>query len=173
MGGWVMADFRRGGRRPDYNWNAFQGTILTLDNALGTDDSGTAGFGFGQAGTLVRMRGIVGVHLDSGGVEDSVLLRYGIIKVSENAAAAGIASVPNPFDDPGEDWIWMGHAWVTSGAEAAVATDGHHQRVEVDSKAMRKFKASETLVFVASVVATNDQGGSTDSFYSVRLLQSI
>ena len=90
---------RRSGRRTDYNWGAFQGTVLALDNAIGSDGLGSTGFIAGQASTVVRMRGKVGMTLNAGGVDEQVMVRCGIIKVSENAFIGGSTVIPNTFDD--------------------------------------------------------------------------
>ena len=162
---------RRGGRKTDYQWGAFQGTILALDNAVGADGLGSTGFIFSQALTVTRIRGSVGVTLNPGGVGEAVMIRCGIIKVSENAFAAGSTAISNTFDDPGEDWIWMGHLYVSSGSEAAiVAASQLVDRVEIDTKAMRKVKPGETFAFTASVVASVDNGGDCDLLFSNRVL---
>lgn len=165
---------RSSGRRTDYNWNAFQGEVTAIDLAVGSDGLGTTSFSFGNAGTLTRMRGFWTAELDAAaGSAENCLIRAGIMKVSSNAATAGIGSVPNPFDDPQEDWIWVGHLYVSTGsAFSGASTFDHEVATEViDSKAMRKVKISENLVFVASVVVSDDATGTVDLKYSVRLLQ--
>ncbi len=163
---------RRGGRGPDYDWAGVCGAVVGADLAPGVDIIGSGSFVFATAGTLVRARGYVGGQLDTAGVDERVLIAMGLIMVSENAAAAGTASVPNPLDDAGEDWIWFGHLWMSSGAEAAVNENSLFDRKEIDSKAMRRVKVSETLVFVASVCDSADMGGTFDLQYGLRILQA-
>ena len=61
---------------------------------------------------------------------------------------------------------------MSSGAEAAiVAASNLVDKIEIDTKAMRKVKFGETFAFTASVVAGVDSGGDVDLTYSVRVLE--
>lgn len=111
--------------------------------------------------TLVRIRGELLVMMTaSAATPGRCLATMGLIKVS--AAALAGASVPLPSTDQASDWIW----WQTvalelsGGSVAAPNSDGRSivKRIEIDSKAMRKFSQNEVLIFVSeNLVATSTQ----------------
>ncbi len=167
---------RRSGRGPDYNWGSFQGEITAVDLAEGTVATGSTGFIFAQAGTVVRMRGLVTAELDAGAATaENALIVLGIIKVSQNAFDVGITAIPNPTDDSGEDWIWQGSLYVSTGSQSGGADFGSNavDRVVVDSKAMRKIKDGEVFVIVADVAVSDNQTGTADLKYYVRVLEAV
>ncbi len=168
-----MARNNRGGRRADYSWSSIAGSISALDLAIGSDGRGDEGGVIARAGTIVRIRGLVTAELDAGAATaENALITVGIIMASENAFGAGAASLPNPEDDPGEDWIWQGHLYVTTGSTFAGAEEGVNEvdKVVCDSKAMRKVKPSEVIAVMASVVESDDQTGTVDLKYTFRIL---
>jgi len=167
-----MGDRARG-RRTDYEWVDIRGAITAMDNAEGTAALGDGSFTALKSLTVTRMRGLVGVQLDTTGVDERILLSMGIIVVSQDAGAVGITALPKPQSDGNAPWVWHGHAWCTSLSEAGVSTNGMYHRVEIDSKAMRKMKSSEQLVFVAEIADAVDQGGQTDLQYGFRLLTGV
>ncbi len=107
--------------------------------------------------TLVRTRGELLVYLTTA---TSVLdgfsqVAAGICVVTENAFGIGATAVPAPFTDVGWDgwlWYWTGtlksvSTTLVNGLGLAVA------RVPIDSKAMRKFKATDVQIGVVEVAA--------------------
>jgi len=103
--------------------------------------------------TLVRMRGWVDVRVTSvAAATDFMTGAVGIAKFSQNAAAAGISSLEVPVDDMDWDgWIW--HSFFKVGG---LANNGFgFQRLEVDSKAMRKFGEGDAIVGVLQVDEEN------------------
>ena len=169
-----MAHGRRSsGRRADYTWNGLSGQVASLDLAEGVVGLGDAHFDFEEAQTLVRVRGAALVQLDAGGVDERAMIALGIIVVNDQAATAGVGSIPTPGTEPLAPWVWHTYVGVSSGAEAAVVEDGLIARVVIDSKAMRKVKANEALVFVAEIAQSVDQTGSVDILYGLRALVSL
>jgi len=160
----------RSGRRPDYEWVDVCGAISSLDLAISTGGLGTVSFSLLGSGTLMRLRGRVGIQLDATAVDERALVALGIIKVKTTAVTAGLASVPTPFTEAEADWIWYGYSWVSSGAEAAVVDTGLFDRLTIDSKAMRKFTVADSLIFCAEICTTSDMGGSVDIQYGFRAL---
>ena len=159
----------RSGRKTDYEWQTGLVSIDLIDlavNAGGMEDV----FTLASPGTIVRVRGELLVQLDAGAVDERVVLALGLKVVSENAAAAGVASVPGPFVDGADDWFWHGYAVMLSLAEAAVVNEALFARVHVDSKAMRRVKPSEHIVFVAQVAGSTDQAGTVDILGGLRIL---
>jgi len=120
--------------------------------------------------TILRTRGQVYAQLDSGAVDERVMVAVGIAVVSDPAALAGVGAIPTPDTEGSYDWLWHGFLSVSSGAEGAVVNDSQHDRLEIDSKAMRKIGSSDTLVFAAEICATVDQTGTVDLMYATRIL---
>ncbi len=99
--------------------------------------------------TIVRTRGFVGIVPLSYTADLTVTGAFGVGVVSTQAFAAGIASVPEPFDEA--DWdgwfVWRSFAFEYEFQDSTgsfLSTFG----LEVDSKAMRKVSANETMVLV-------------------------
>ena len=160
----------RSGRRTDYTWSGAPLLINLIDLAVGAGGSQDA-FTFNVAGTVTRTRGEVLLQLDPTAADERAVVAMGLIVASENAVAAGFASLPGPHTDASDDWFWHSYVTVTSLAEAGVVEgDGLFARVMIDSKAMRKVKASEHVVFVAEVANSVDAGGSLDLIGGIRLL---
>ncbi len=163
---------RRTGRRTDYEWNVVGGDILGMDLTIGATGTGSGSFAaltFAGAGTVMRMRGRVLANLDAGAVDERVIVACGLIIVNANAAAA-VATMPHPVTDGKAMWIWHDFVEVSSGAEAAIINEGLFDRIPIESKAMRRFKPSEVLVFVAEVLDVTDQAGTIDIQYAYRVL---
>jgi len=112
--------------------------------------------------TLVRTRGSMLLALRSADAAGSGFTgAFGIAKVTSAAAVAGVASIPTPITE--EDWDgWLYHQYfsliaVAQIAAVAAAAEDFAEvvcaalRIDVDSKAMRKFQVEETLVAVLEV----------------------
>jgi len=106
--------------------------------------------------TLVRIRGSILVVMTASAATPGACLATFGIKVIQGAAFAAAAPAL-PLTDVGSDWVW----WttvpmsLTGGSVAAPNSDGRTivHRVDIDSKAMRKVKGNELLVFVAENTA--------------------
>jgi len=117
--------------------------------------------------TIVRTRGMIGVRPDSGVAADTAFVgAFGIGIVSDQAFAAGVASVPGPFDQG--DWdgwfVWQSFQ-ATWDFNSAVGVEPLEVEYEIDSKAMRKVSDNETVVFVAE-----SQAGAFDISVPLRML---
>ena len=112
-----------------------------------------SGVTFGQAGTVVRIRGNLSVMLESFTASpDGYHGAVGIGVVSSAAFAAGIASVPTPITEAAWDgWMWHKFFDIHGGSSAPVLF-GDRNSIEVDSKAMRKVSDEMTLFAAAEVV---------------------
>ncbi len=104
--------------------------------------------------TIVRTRGVVGVR-PATGIETDVEITgaFGLAVVSDRAFAAGVASVPGPFTDASWDGWFVWHSFTyaleaSAGATPTAVLDMAN-RLQVDSKAMRKISDEETIVLVA------------------------
>ncbi len=161
---------RRSGRRTDYEWLSLRGKITALDLTVNATGLGDGGLQVTGPGTFMRARGHAFLQLDAGGADERVLIALGLIIISNEAFAAGAGSIPAPGNDEDADWLWHNYVGLSSLAEAAVQSDALFARVEIDSKAMRKVKPQQTLAFLAEVLLTEDQTGTLDVLYGVRIL---
>jgi len=134
----------------------FQGVGGTAITSVASSSAGFLGGGvvttFGEE-TLVRTRGILDltmIAVTSPG--DGFFGAVGIGLATSAAVAAGIASVPTPITESGWDgWLW--HSFVSvHGGITLIANESSHQRVEIDSKAMRKVQDDMTLFAAFEVV---------------------
>ena len=164
-----MAHQRRG-RKVDYQW-LNMGDLETSAVMPGAGVYGSIGLISGLMQTIFRIRGRVGVVLDTGGVGESAMILCGLTLVDNEAFAGGLAPEPFTTGAGGDDgnWIWQGTLYVNSGAEAAVVPDRLSDAIDIDTKAMRKWKPHQTLAFVhqAPTDLVVDQAGTYDlSWYA-------
>ena len=121
--------------------SAITGTIL-----------GTGAVALLEGLTIVRTRGEILMWLSAvGTAQDGISGALGLCIVSENAFAVGSTAVPHPITDIAWDgWYWW-HAvnlFAPSTTQATLDRVIASQRLEVDSKAMRKIKLSDTVALV-------------------------
>ena len=122
--------------------------------------------------TLVRTRGELLVSLlTASATGDGFLVAAGLCVVSENAFNAGVASVPDPLADMDwEGWFWYK---TTNLLAAAISPLGNElgatiNRIEIDSKAMRKIKSTDVIV---GVIGTTENATATmNSALDTRML---
>ena len=105
--------------------------------------------------TLTRTRCEINVlFADDAGPQDAQLFAIGLAVVSTDAATLGATAMPDPFDEPGFPWVWYcssvltrsGTASTDSKPEDAWGLSARHY--DVDSKAQRVIRPSETLIWV-------------------------
>ena len=119
--------------------------------------------------TLVRTRGAVMVTPQVHTADLEIIGAFGVCVVSDQAFAAGAASIPGPFDE--SDWdgwvVWRSFNRLLEFV-SGVGIIWHHEDIQVDSKAMRKISDNETLVFMAQ-----SQGGAFQISMPLRLLLKL
>ncbi len=167
---------RRSGRRSDYTWGGMGALITAKDIGAGGGFGGVAST-FTQPGTIMRIRGEVFAQLDAAAADECCGVLVGIGVFPADMVSAGAApefSVDGSTAEEGH-WLWTGTLWLTSGAEAAVVTDGLFASATIDSKAMRRIKPNDVLAFVAETPASLalDQSGSVDIGYRFRHLVAL
>ena len=122
------------------------------------------------ASTVVRLRGILDVQLTSAtSPGDGFFGAFGIGVVTSAAFAAGVAALPTPVTEI--DWDgWMYHTFISVHESSAdePGSGASHQRIEIDSKAMRKMDGDVTLVGVLDVVEIGTAVGAL--FFDSRVL---
>ncbi len=155
--------------RPDFSWANFGDIEAAVDLSVATAQMGTTALEAVVPQTLTRIRGKVALTLNAAGVGESVLMVCGLLIMNKDAFAVGNTAAPelvlNGIDEA--SWIWQGTLYVDSGDEAAVNTNFLTDSIEVDSKAMRKQKPGQTLVFIwqANGQLVQDMGGVYDLTY--------
>ena len=115
---------------------------------------GSGGGQFGDPGTILRCRSDIVFSTFAGAVADDVTVSMGLAIVSAAAFAAGAVSCPDA-SNTSFPWLWWKAVTViaqTTAREQPWGVSNHH--IELDSKAMRKVKATETLVMCVELGST-------------------
>jgi len=98
---------------------------------------------------------------------------FGVGIVSSDAFVAGVGSVPNPLDD--QDWPgWLYCLHWSLHASTATISDGVNTgriSVDVDSKAMRRFRSNEAMF--ASMQVTEVGTAQVEVFWNSRTLDKL
>ena len=130
----------------------WSGTTFPL-TTLTTTQAVLASFSHDVTETILRVRGaLMVVGIPNAAFDDDVA-GFGLIVVTDQALAAGGASIPGPIADPTASWMWHQYVPLTSVA-ATAASDvglGLWARIEIDSKAMRKVDRNQTMVLVGEL----------------------
>ena len=130
------------------------GTTSTQLSASGSALLGSAVTLAGSEITAMRTRGLFTAFISSTGAGDGdgYFGAVGIGKATAAAHTAGIASLPTPITEADWDgWMWHSffHVFIP---DLTFGLDSQYQRIEIDSKAMRKFDQSEVLYAAVEVV---------------------
>ena len=139
------------------------GSTVTTLSATGAAFLGSSVIPATEGLTIVRTRGELLMFLSSASAGlDGFTGAFGLAVVTSEAVAAGIASVPTPVEQA--DWNgWLYHRFFSITAvdalDSGVSDDkdainavSAALRIEVDSKAMRKFKVEDRLYAAIEVV---------------------
>ena len=139
---------RSRGRRADYQW---QGNVLQLAGVgaagsfTGIQVNNTAG------ATIVRCRGEILCGLDVGAAGDGAVVGHGLMVMDDDQLAVGLTGMPDPEADLDADWIWHGFSPLRSESGTQGQDHGDQHRLTIDSKAMRRIKQNDNLVYVIGV----------------------
>ncbi len=124
---------------------------------------------FEEAATIMRTRGQVSIIPQAVSADVAIAGAFGIGIVSQEAFAAGVASIPEPFSDG--DWggwfVWRAFTYRLEFIDAS-GTEFPNWTLEIDSKAMRKVSTNEVAVLVAE-----SQAGAFAIATPVRLLVKL
>ncbi len=127
----------------DTGFTALAANTKVLDQVL---DPNTLANVQARESTIVRVRGILTVRSDQASVLEQQIGALGFILVTDEAVAAGAASIPGPMAE-GDNDGWF--VWVPFGQDGINVTAGSFGRSYViDSKAMRKFQGGLQLVIM-------------------------
>ncbi len=145
--------FRRSGPRRQTQWvgQADQSYVAVGAGAKVIIASfSPSGVGFDKP-TVVRTRGEVSVSPAVMSADTIQIGAYGLAIVSDQAFAAGAASIPGPWSD--SDWggwfVWRSFSYRFEFNDATGIMLPSSVQYEIDSKAMRKVGDNETIVLMA------------------------
>jgi len=146
----------RRGRGPDYTWGAIPGLEVSFTAAGTTTLSGTLFFTQAQTVSRIRSLGFMCMLDATQQVGDLVEMAVGLAVVSTDAAAAGAGSMPDPFGDSGYPWLWWGAFHLRSEQATGINQLGSsvYRSGPIDSKAMRRVKDGQSLIWVGEVIQT-------------------
>ncbi len=101
--------------------------------------------------TVIRTRGECVVKPQAITATVSVSGAFGVGIVTDQAFVAGAGSIPRPFDDAGWDgwFMWQSFSFENTVIDATGFQSMIGRQYQVDSKAMRKIQAGETMVLMA------------------------
>ena len=126
--------------------------------------------------THVRFRGelLLYITVAGGAATEGFRWAFGVGIVSENAFGVGVTAVPDPIADIGWDgWLlYETGQLATSGSVLDQAAGNTVVRVPLDSKAMRKIKASDVMIGVLSTTEIGD-GSVMNGHLSSRILAKL
>ena len=119
--------------------------------------------------TIIRTRGYCTVRPQAFSADIPISGAFGLCVVSDEAFAAGAASIPRPFDDAGWDGWFV---WQSFSGTFDVTTDigrvgfsNTAMNFQIDSKGMRKVSDNETIVLMCE-----SQSGALNIAMHLRLL---
>ena len=100
--------------------------------------------------TIVRSRFELQLRSDQAAAIEIQWASFGAAVVSDQASAAGVASVPTPFTDMASD-LWFVHQNLYGDESALTDRTRSATRVSIDSKAMRKVDIGQDIVIVGEL----------------------
>ena len=158
--------------RRETEWNVGTGgTGLTSAGASSVQFLGSNLAPIASGLTLIRTRGLLDIFIDGAPTTDGdgYFGAFGIAVVTAASVAAGITAVPTPITEQGWDgWLYHNFFSVHAGDVSLAPYSSSHQRIEVDSKAMRKFPL-ETLMY-ASLEVVEIGAATLNVFWDSRVL---
>ena len=141
----------------------------SLDHAIGSVVAFSM-FTADEAETVLRTRGFVHGLMDPTAVNEHVTIAIGLAIVSARSVSVGVTAIPRPATEGSYPWLWHGWMQLTSGQEGAIVNDFLAERVDIDSKAMRKIKETEVMLLAFEVCESSDQAGITLVHGGLRVL---
>jgi len=137
-------------RRSVKQWTGTQnGTPVVLTTTQATVLSFTSD----EATTLIRSRGSIIVNAIPNAAADNDWAIFGLIIATDEAIAAGGASLPSPVGSADGNWLWHQYVGLMDGVSTAAnaASIGLNHVVTIDSKAMRKVGRNQNVVLVGEL----------------------
>ena len=144
----------------------------TASIATATTTLGAGVLAFAEPATILRCRGFFQASLNaSQQVGDTIALTIGLGIVSTDAATVGAGSMPDPGGEPEYPWLWWGSMFLRSYLAVGVNAWGiSAQRLEIDTKAMRRVKPGQSLVVVVESAGVTGAPTTDLDFGQIRVL---
>ncbi len=101
--------------------------------------------------TIIRTVGYVGIRSDQAGATETPFGAIGAMVVKETARAAGVASVPTPINEEGDDgwFLYQGIASDFLFASGVGFSNSGMKIFQFDSKAQRKVADGDAIIWTA------------------------
>jgi len=99
--------------------------------------------------TILRTVGVLSIFTDNAGASEQQIGAFGIVVVTDLAAAAGAASIPGPITDGGDDG-WQTYVPIAQAFRFETATGVRNISVNYpfDSKAKRVVSTGQSIAFM-------------------------
>ena len=171
-----MPRFRRQVQRrsnPNKGWSATVGATRVSIPANTAVLLGSFAAGDTEADvTVLRTVGMFAISSDQVSASEDQIGAFGLIKVTDTALAAGIASIPNPVDEASSDgwFVYRSFAQTFTFITAAGFDPITSTIFEFDSKAKRVVHGEDAL---AIVVGNAHATHGFDIVFSMRVLQMV
>ena len=151
---------------PEATFSALGAAAAVIDSTFVTDVNNPE--------TIVRVRGLLSVMSDQIAASERPFGAFGMAVVSDQAVAAGVASVPTPYQEADSDF-WFVHQFFAGAVQFAssVGLWGGSSVITqyvIESKAMRKVSPDQT------VIAVLDNGNTSDGLLyrlDLRMLSKV
>ena len=153
--------YRSSGPRREYSWFDIPPAAVTMVAAGGTIFASLTGVELARRPfTIVRTHLLAYLETDQLAASEFQVGALGMAVVSDQAAAAGVGSIPTPVTDDDSD-LWFVHKWLMNSFAfgSAIGFQSQAGKVyEIDSKAMRKVNDGEDVVLVGEGEFTQGSG---------------
>ena len=151
----------RSSPRRRVGWNEGPGGFNEIPITVTTSSVSILGLGqtlLADGFTLVRTRGLIQLALTANtAAGDGFQGAFGICVVFAESFGVGVTAIPDPVTDMNWDgWLWHSFFSLIQGSvfSAQVSAGSGNKTLEIDSKAMRKLRASDTIVLVGEFIET-------------------
>ena len=118
--------------------------------------------------TVLRTRGVISINSDQSAAVERQQGAFGMIVVSEQAFTAGVASLPSPVSQGGND-EWFVHQSFAQQSAKSLGT-GPVPSIWIDSKAMRKVPEGYRI---ALIIENADAAMSLEVLFAIRILGKV
>jgi len=106
--------------------------------------------------TIIRTRGMMSITSDQGAATERYAVALGGIVVTDEAVAAGVASVPTPSSEDASDWYFYERLANELQINSSIGFVGQGSRFkDFDSKAMRKVDIGQDAITVQQGTVNN------------------
>jgi len=117
--------------------------------------------------TVVRVRGQIFAQLGAlaSAQGDVILMAHAIMVVDAKQLAIGPTALPLPLTSNSEDFLWYGTQFLAQNDSGTILNNtSNNDRLNVDSKAMRKMTLNQVLVMVTEIDVLQGTGDEDVNF---------